>query len=75
MSILTCWKWFNSVLKEANVQVTEKNQEKIEKIIQTYIGKQSNYGHCSPEWKVAHKQIEVNPKMKEELITKLKTLS
>ena len=72
MLFLTCWKWFNGVLKEANVQVTEKNQEKIDKFIHEYIGQQSSYGHCSPDWKKASKEIKANPQMKKDIISKLK---
>ena len=72
--LLTCWKWFNGVLKEANVQVTDENQEKIDKVIHKYIGEQSSYGRCSADWKKASKEIKANPELKTELILKLKTL-
>ena len=72
--LLTCWKWFNGVLKEANVQVTDENQEKIDKVIHKYIGDQSSYGRCSADWKKASKEIKANPELKTELILKLKTL-
>jgi hypothetical protein len=69
---LTCWKWFDGVLKEANIEVTEKNKEKIDKAIHKYIGEQSSYGRCSPDWKKAKKEITANPQMKKELALKLK---
>ena len=72
--LLTCWKWFNGVLKEANVQVTDENKEKIDKVIHKYIGEQSSYGRCSADWKKASKEIKANPELKTELILKLKTL-
>ena len=31
---LGCWKWFNAILKEAGVEVTDENSEKIEEVIQ-----------------------------------------
>ena len=71
---LTCWKWFNGVLKEANLEVNEENQEKIDKVIHKYIGDQSSYGRCSADWKKASKEIKANPELKKELILKLKTL-
>lgn len=61
---MTCWKWFNGVLKEANVQVTEKNQEKIDKFIHEYVGDHSSYGRCSADWKKASKEIRANPELK-----------
>jgi hypothetical protein len=70
--LLTCWKWFNGVLKEANVQVTDENQEKIDKFIHKYIGDQSSYGRCSVNWKKASKEIKANPELKKDLISKLK---
>ena len=71
---LGCWKWFNGVLKEAEVQVTDENKDKIEEVIHKYIGKQSRYGRCSADWKKARKEIKESPEMKQELIAKLKTL-
>ena len=75
VNFLGCWKWFNSVLKEAEVQVTDKNKAKIDDIIHKYIGEQSSYGRCSTDWKKARVQIKESPKMKAELIAKLKTLA
>lgn len=72
--ILGCWKWFNGVLKEANLQVTDANKEQINSIIHKYIGEQSSYGRCSTDWKKARKEINESPKMKNELLKKLKTL-
>lgn len=71
---MTCWKWFGTVLKEANVQVTDANKEKIDAVIHKYIGEQSSYGRCSPDWKKARDQIKESPEMKQELLKKLKTL-
>ena len=70
-----CWKWFNGVLKEANVSIKDQNKEKIEDIIHKYIGEQSRYGNCSADWKKARVEINGSPKMKAELIAKLKTLA
>ena len=69
-----CWKWFDGVLKEAEVKVTEKNKEKIDGVIHKYIGEQSSYGRCSADWRKARKEIQESPEMRKELIEKLKTL-
>ncbi len=71
---MTCWKWFGTVLKEANVQVTDANKEKIDAVIHKYIGEQSSYGRCSADWKKARKEINESPKTKQELLEKLKTI-
>jgi predicted Fe-Mo cluster-binding NifX family protein len=71
---MTCWKWFGSVLKEAGVEVTDKNKEKVDAVIHKYIGEQSSYGRCSADWRKARKEIEADEKMKKELIGKLKAL-
>jgi hypothetical protein len=71
---LGCWKWFNGVLKEANLQVTDANKEQIDNVIHKYIGEQSSYGRCSADWKKARREINESPEMKQELIAKLKTL-
>jgi len=71
---MTCWKWFGGVLKEAGVEVTDKNQKKVDDLIHHYIGEQSSYGRCSTDWRKARKEIEADEKMKKELVAKLKTL-
>ena len=67
-----CWKWFNGVLKEAGLEVTDKNKEKVDEVIHRYIGEQSSYGRCSADWRKARKEIQENEKMKQELIKKLR---
>ncbi len=74
VNFLGCWKWFNGVLKEAEVQVTDANKDKIDKVIHKYIGEQSSYGRCSADWRKARKEINESPEMRSELIQKLKTL-
>ena len=69
-----CWKWFNNVLEEAEVKVTDKNNGEIDEVIHKFIGKQSSYGRCSADWRKARKEIQESPEMKKELIEKLKTL-
>jgi hypothetical protein len=72
--VMTCWKWFNTILKEASVEVTDENKEKIDETIHKYIGKQSSYGRCSADWRKAKKEIQENEEMKQELVEKLRSL-
>jgi hypothetical protein len=69
-----CWKWFNSVLKEAGLTVSDKNKAEVDEIIHEYIGEKASAGKCSADWKKARLEIQENPKMRIELIAKLKTL-
>jgi hypothetical protein len=71
---LGCWKWFNGVLKEAEVNVTDENKDKIDEFIHKYISEQSSYGRCSADWRKARKEINASPEMRSELIGKLKAL-
>jgi len=71
---LGCWKWFNGVLKEAEVNVTDANKGKIDEVIHKYISEQSSYGRCSADWRKARKEINASPEMRSELIEKLKAL-
>lgn len=32
-----CWKWFNKVLKETGVEVTDASEEKVEEIIKFWV--------------------------------------
>jgi predicted Fe-Mo cluster-binding NifX family protein len=70
---MTCWKWFDGMLKEAGVKVTDKNKQKIDQVIHHYIGEQSSYGRCSADWRKAKKEIQENDEMKQELIGKLRS--
>jgi len=65
---------FNNVLKDAGVEATDKNKEKIDKIIHQHISQQASYGRCSPQWSKARKQIQENEEMKKELIKELRAL-
>jgi hypothetical protein len=72
---MACWKWFDSVLKEANVKVTDKNRDKIDEVIHKYIGEQASYGRCSSNWMKARKEIKANEEMKQELIGRLQAIA
>ncbi len=74
MVTMGCWKWFNNVLKEAGVEVTGKNKEKVDEVIHKYISKQSSYGRCSADWRKARKEIQENEEMQQELVEKLRSL-
>jgi len=70
-----CWRWFDGVLKEAGVEVTDANREKVDEIIHQYIGEQSRYGRCSADWKKARKQIKADEEMRSELAERLRPLA
>jgi len=69
-----CWKWFDKVLKEAGIEVTDENRDEIDKVIHQYINEQASYGRCSAHWKQAQKEIEADEKMKQELAKELRLL-
>lgn len=71
---MTCWKWFGTLLKEADVQANPESQEAIDGVIHKYIGEQSKMGKCSADWKKAKKEIAADEKMKTELIAQLQKL-
>ena len=70
-----CWKWFGSVLKEAGVEVTDENREKVDEVIHQYIGEKSSYGRCSADWRKARKEINADEEMRNELVEKLRSLA
>jgi len=71
-SVMGCWKWFNSVLKEAGVTVTSQNRTKIDQVIHKHIGEHSQYEHCSAEWMTAGKKVKMDEKEKKKLIEAVK---
>lgn len=70
-----CWKWFNCVLKEAGLKVTDENRNKIDELIHQYIGEQAIYGRCSSDWRKASKEIKADEQMKQELIGRLQAIA
>jgi hypothetical protein len=74
-TVMGCWKWFDSILKEAEIEVTDINRDKIDEIIHQYIGEQSHYGRCSADWKKARKEIKADKKMSKELVKRLRSIT
>lgn len=66
-----CWRWFRGILKEAGIEVTHENREKIEEIIHEVIGENSMYERCSGDWRKVGKQIKANDEEKKMLIKRL----
>jgi len=67
-----CWRWFNSVLKEAGVTVTPQNRAKVDKVIHEYIGAKAEYEHCSSDWVKVGEKIKTDEKEKKKLIQAVK---
>jgi len=67
-----CWRWFNSVLKEAGVTVTSQNRAKVDKVIHEYIGAKAEYEHCSSDWVKVGEKIKTDEKEKKKLIQAVK---
>jgi len=61
------------MLKEAGVKVTDKNKDKVDKVIHRYVGEQSSYGRCSADWRKARKEIQNDEAMEKEAIEQLQT--
>jgi len=70
-----CWRWFNTVLKEAGIEVTGENREKVDEVIHQYIGEQASYGRCSADWRKARKEIQADEQMRNELVDRLQSLA
>lgn len=66
-----CWRWFKGVLKEAGIEVTDQNREKIDEVIHEVIGKTSMYERCSGDWRKIGKRIKADENEKKKLIKKL----
>ncbi len=70
-----CWRWFNGLLTEAGLEVTDENREKIDDIIHRFIGEKSSLGRCSSDWKKARKEIKADEEMKQELLERLRKIA
>ncbi|MGQ9468814.1 MAG: hypothetical protein ACUVTD_03180 [Nitrososphaerales archaeon] len=66
-----CWRWFNSILKEAGVAAAQKNRAKIDKVIHELIGAKAKYEHCSSDWMKVDKKIRKNEEEKADSSSKV----
>lgn len=69
---MPCWKWFNNMLEEAGVEVTEANRERIDAVIHDYIEERSANGKCSRIPSEASGQIAGDRTLRNELLERLK---
>ncbi|KQM12559.1 hypothetical protein AOA80_01285 [Methanomassiliicoccales archaeon RumEn M1] len=69
---MSCWKWFNKMLDDAGVQVTEENRDRIDAVIQDYIEMRSAHGRCSRIPSEASGQISADRTLRDELIERLR---
>jgi hypothetical protein len=69
---MPCWKWFNVILQEAGVEVTEENRDRIDQVIHDYVNDRSSYGKCSAVMREASEQIGKDRTMRQELIDKVR---
>ncbi len=67
-----CWRWFQGILKEVGIEVTDENRDKIDEVIHEVIGKSSAYERCSGDWKKIGKVIKADENEKKRLIEKLR---
>lgn len=68
-----CWRWFKGVLKEAGIEVNDKNKDKIDEVIHEVISESSKFERCSGDWKKVGKQIKADVNERKKLIEKLQT--
>ena len=66
-----CWRWFKGILKEAGIEVTDENREKIDEVIHEVIGETSEYERCSGDWRKVGKLIKADEVEKKKLIERL----
>jgi hypothetical protein len=58
-------EWFNSIVKEAGLDVNDVNKEKIGKKVHEYIGECAKEGRCSFNWIKAGPEIKADNQLKE----------
>jgi hypothetical protein len=69
---MPCWKWFNVMLEEAGVEVTEENKDRVDAVIHEYVNARSAVGLCSVVMREASGQIAGDKTMRQELIEKIR---
>ncbi|NLK26609.1 MAG: hypothetical protein GX307_08580 [Euryarchaeota archaeon] len=72
---MPCWRWLNSVLEEAGVEVNDENRERIDQVIHDYVVDQASHGRCSMIIEEASQQIAGDSGMRRELIDKLQQVA
>ena len=75
---MSCWKWLDSILREAGIDETAicwpQNKEEIYEVVRQYVCEQASYGRCSTDWEKAGTEIGANQQMKQELTKSLRLL-
>ncbi|NLI73214.1 MAG: hypothetical protein GX369_00360 [Euryarchaeota archaeon] len=69
---MACWNWFNNILEEAGVEVTEDNRDFIDAVLEQYLSERSAQGRCSRIPSKASDQISGDRNLRDELIERLK---
>lgn len=67
-----CWKWFDRIVKEAGVKVTDENREKIHEVIHEFVGEDASYGSCSVGWGKEGRKIKIDEEERKRLIERLR---
>jgi hypothetical protein len=70
-----CWRWFNSILKEAGIEV-RGGIERIDASVHEFIGEKAKYMCCSGDWKAMSKKVKVDEETRKKLVKNVRaTLS
>ena len=68
---MSCWKWFNQVLEEAGVKVTEENRDRIDHVFHQFLDEDISYGKCSAAWSTLQYRVD-DEKTKKSLVERVR---
>ena len=75
---MSCWKWLDTILREAGIDEAAlcwpQNKEEIDEVVRQYVSEQASGGRCSKDWEKAGTEIGANEQMKRELTKNLRHL-
>ncbi len=69
---MPCWKFFNAILEEAGVEVSEENRDRLDKVFSDFVEEKAKAGKCSLDMPEASAQIHESRTLRQELLDRVR---
>ena len=69
---MSCIEWFEEMLQQEGIAVTEENREAVDRAIRRFTDKHVSVGECSPDWKLVRMEVSKDPMLRKRLVDTVK---
>lgn len=69
---MTCGKWFEDMLSQEGIRVTDANRDAIDRVIHQYTGEHAAYGRCSEDWKSSRERLENDSELRGQMMDRIR---